>query len=46
MTDTESGTAGRAPAATEEFRAARDLLLRHREDYDAARSAFRWPRPE
>ncbi|MFH8568257.1 AMP-binding protein [Streptomyces sp. NPDC017993] len=45
MTDTESGTAGRSPAATEEFRAARDLLLRHREDYDAARTAFRWPRP-
>jgi acetyl-CoA synthetase len=45
MRDTETGAAGRAPAATEEFRAARDLLLRHREDYDAARAAFRWPRP-
>ncbi|MFB6441499.1 AMP-binding protein [Streptomyces sp. NPDC056411] len=45
MTDRESGGAGRAPAATEEFRAARDLLLRHREDYAAARAAFRWPRP-
>jgi acetyl-CoA synthetase len=25
------------------FRAARDLLLRHREDYDAARREFGWP---
>ncbi|MCF3148139.1 AMP-binding protein [Streptomyces platensis] len=46
MTDTGSGATGRAPDATEEFRAARDLLLRHREDYGAARAAFRWPRPE
>ena len=46
MTDRENGATGRAPAATEAFRAARDLLLRHREDYDAARAAFRWPRPE
>jgi acetyl-CoA synthetase len=29
-----------------EFRAARDLLLRHREDWAAARAAFTWPRPE
>ncbi|GAA4858103.1 AMP-binding protein [Saccharopolyspora rosea] len=29
-----------------EFRAARDLLLRYREDYEAARREFRWPRPE
>ncbi|MCB5908175.1 AMP-binding protein [Streptomyces sp. SF28] len=36
---------GHSPAATREFRAARDLLLRHREDYDAARAQFRWPRP-
>src|ERR1022692_4641029 len=35
MTDTTQGTAA--------FRAARDLLLRHREDYDAARSQFSWP---
>jgi acetyl-CoA synthetase len=28
------------------FRAARDLLLELREDADAAREAFRWPRPE
>ena len=25
------------------FRAARDLMLRQRSDYDAARAAFRWP---
>ncbi|OEV04303.1 AMP-binding protein [Streptomyces oceani] len=30
----------------EEFRAARDTLLEHREDYDTARAAFTWPRPE
>ena len=28
---------------TEEFLRARDLLLRHREDYDAAYRQFRWP---
>lgn len=32
--------------ATEEFRAARDFLLAHREDYEAARRGFTWPRPE
>src|SRR5215472_2508816 len=30
-------------AATAAFRAARDLLLNHREDYPAAREAFSWP---
>jgi acetyl-CoA synthetase len=35
MTDTTQGTIA--------FRAARDLLLLHREDYDAARSQFCWP---
>ncbi|MGP3925409.1 AMP-binding protein [Streptomyces sp. 8N616] len=35
-----------ATGATEEFREARDFLLRHREDYDAAYVGFRWPRPE
>src|SRR3984893_11775350 len=35
MTDSAS------PTAT--FRAARDLLLRHREDYDSARREFAWP---
>jgi len=28
---------------TQAFRAARDLLLRYREDYDAAKSQFAWP---
>ncbi|MGW1013426.1 AMP-binding protein [Streptomyces termitum] len=35
-----------ATSATEEFRAARDFLLRHREDYTAAYEGFAWPRPE
>src|SRR5579863_10160061 len=30
-------------ASTTVFRAARDLLLRHRTDYDAARREFAWP---
>jgi acetyl-CoA synthetase len=29
--------------ATEVFRAARDLLLAHRTDYDTARREFAWP---
>jgi acetyl-CoA synthetase len=29
--------------ATDRFRAARDLLLRYREDYDLARAEFTWP---
>lgn len=33
-------------SATQQFREARDLLLALREDYDAAREAFAWPRPE
>ncbi|MBM9618432.1 AMP-binding protein [Streptomyces zhihengii] len=33
-------------SATERFRAARDLLLRHREDWAAARDGFAWPRFE
>ncbi|WNI18553.1 AMP-binding protein [Actinacidiphila sp. ITFR-21] len=36
-------------AASEEtgaFRAARDFLMRHREDYTSAVEGFRWPRPE
>ncbi|WP_329379573.1 AMP-binding protein [Streptomyces sp. NBC_01716] len=32
--------------ATGQFRAARDFLLRHREDYTAAYEGFVWPRPE
>jgi acetyl-CoA synthetase len=31
---------------TEELRAARDLLLEHRDDYATARATFRWPRPK
>src|SRR5918911_4949276 len=34
------------PGGGAAFRAARDLLLELREDADAAREAFRWPRPE
>jgi acetyl-CoA synthetase len=30
-------------SSTDTFRAARDLLLRHRADYAAARSSFSWP---
>ncbi|TGB05618.1 AMP-binding protein [Streptomyces sp. MZ04] len=33
-------------SVTEEFRAARDFLLRHREDYEAAYEGFSWPRFE
>lgn len=32
--------------ATDEFRAARDFLLEHREDYATAYEGFGWPRPE
>ncbi|MFI1101942.1 AMP-binding protein [Streptomyces melanogenes] len=35
-----------ARGATEEFRAARDFLLEHREDYATACQGFTWPRPE
>jgi acetyl-CoA synthetase len=31
------------PSATGGFRAARDLLLRYRDDYDSARRQFAWP---
>ncbi|GLZ36769.1 AMP-binding protein [Actinokineospora sp. NBRC 105648] len=31
--------------ATAEFRAARDLLIAHGDDYQRARAEFRWPRP-
>jgi acetyl-CoA synthetase len=31
--------------ASAAFRAARDFLLRHREDYDTARRGFAWPQP-
>ena len=42
---TATGMAG-TNSATEQLRAARDFLLRHRTDYDAAARDFRWPRPE
>ncbi|MEU8520075.1 AMP-binding protein [Streptomyces sp. NBC_01216] len=35
-----------ASSATERFRAARDFLLRHREDYETAYEGFEWPRPD
>ncbi|WP_371671438.1 AMP-binding protein [Streptomyces sp. NBC_00289] len=38
--------AARWTPAHREFRAARDLLLRHRTDPDTAAALFRWPRPE
>jgi len=31
------------PTGREAYRAARDMLLRHGDDYDAAIAAFRWP---
>ncbi|MFI9309738.1 AMP-binding protein [Streptomyces triculaminicus] len=37
-----TGTTGQASG----FRAARDFLLAHREDYDRAREGFTWPRPD
>ena len=46
MTGTPPAPSSEAPTAVEEFRAARNFLLRHREDYDTARRGFRWPRPE
>lgn len=33
-------------SVTEQFRTARDFLLRHREDYEAAYAGFSWPRFE
>ncbi|MFF1477254.1 AMP-binding protein [Streptomyces sp. NPDC058301] len=35
-----------ARGATQEFRAGRDFLLEHREDYATACQGFTWPRPE
>ena len=31
------------PTGREAYRAVRDLLVRHRDDYEAAVAAFRWP---
>lgn len=39
-------TATEPASPTDAFRAARDTLLRHRTDYEGARAAFSWPRPE
>ncbi|MFD3724097.1 AMP-binding protein [Streptomyces sp. NPDC058671] len=39
-------TATSATGATEGFRAARDFLLQHREDYETAYEGFAWPRPD
>lgn len=39
-------TEASATSATEMFRAARDFLLQHREDYDTAYEGFAWPRPD
>ncbi|MFH8790659.1 AMP-binding protein [Streptomyces roseoverticillatus] len=36
---------GATPAPAAAFRAARDFLLAHREDWQAAREGFVWPRP-
>src|SRR5690242_4405773 len=33
----------RMTSSTDAFRTARDLLLRYRDDYDAARTSFEWP---
>ncbi|ARZ67103.1 acetyl-CoA synthetase [Streptomyces albireticuli] len=41
LTDAD-GTSG---SATDEFRAARDFLLAHRDDYRTAYEGFVWPRP-
>ncbi|MFB8020668.1 AMP-binding protein [Streptomyces rubiginosohelvolus] len=35
-----------ATSAAETFRAARDFLLEHREDYERAYAGFRWPRAD
>ncbi|WP_097974157.1 AMP-binding protein [Streptomyces sp. gb14] len=35
-----------ATSATETFRATRDFLLEHREDYERAYAGFRWPRAD
>ncbi|MEV1045555.1 AMP-binding protein [Streptomyces sp. NPDC049916] len=35
-----------ATSATDTFRAARDFMLAHREDYETAYAGFRWPRTD
>ncbi|MGW6062456.1 AMP-binding protein [Streptomyces sp. NPDC055189] len=46
MTTTGTTTGTTSGSRTEQFRAARDFLLRHREDYEAAYEGFSWPRFE
>ncbi|MEN3357249.1 MAG: acetyl-CoA synthetase [Mycobacteriales bacterium] len=38
-----TGTEASIPAPVDSFRAARDFLLAHRDDYDTAYREFRWP---
>ncbi|MFQ6195371.1 AMP-dependent synthetase, partial [Streptomyces sp. NPDC000405] len=45
MTATNVPTNVTAVGPADGFRAARDFLLAHREDYAAARDGFSWPRP-
>ncbi|MEU8550329.1 AMP-binding protein [Streptomyces roseoverticillatus] len=40
-----TGESGATPGPGAAFRAARDFLLAHREDWQAAREGFVWPRP-
>ncbi|MET7517346.1 AMP-binding protein [Streptomyces sp. NPDC005480] len=39
-------TSGTDPSPTEQFRTARNFLLRNADDYTAAYEGFAWPRPE
>ncbi|MFD4645216.1 AMP-binding protein [Streptomyces sp. NPDC058441] len=41
-----TATSGTDPSPTEQFRTARDFLLRNADDYTTAYEGFAWPRPE
>ncbi|MFD0060019.1 AMP-binding protein [Streptomyces sp. NPDC056690] len=41
-----TATSGTDPSPTEQFRTARDFLLRNADDYTTAYEGFSWPRPE
>ncbi|MFE4248136.1 AMP-binding protein [Streptomyces sp. NPDC056910] len=41
-----TATSGKDPSPTEQFRTARDFLLRNADDYTTAYEGFAWPRPE
>ncbi|MFJ3987240.1 AMP-binding protein [Streptomyces sp. NPDC090032] len=41
-----TATSGTEPSPTEQFRTARDFLLRNADDYTTAYEGFVWPRPE